>query len=576
MPSRLTYVVAILCLACFLALALGDALTTSPTSDETVHLSAGWSYLATHDFRINPEHPPLLKIIAAAPLLSMHVSQDALREKAWPYSIEHLDGEWAFAHDFLYGQRDGAYLNDSATMFRRARIALLLFCGIGTALIIFCWAFELWGAWGAALSLALYCFDPNFIAHSGLVTTDAGVVFLMTAAVYFFWRWCRRATWLNASLFVLAFAVAQITKYSALILFVFIPILALFAWRKRGLRAFALYAVGLLAAWVLIWGVYGFRFAASESPLPMKQAVDEWYTKLRFIGSGEALTDESFRQALATTPTGWFGRVLELEYDRHLLPEAYVYGIAQMQSYGALRQSYLRGEESLTGFRSYFLQAFLFKTPIPTIIAIVCALVMAFRTRRREPFLLIPAALYFLIAISSHVDLGIRHLLPVYPFLYVLCGILAGRFFIAAAAAALSCLVVFTPFDPMWGRHLSYFNELAGGPARGWKILSDSNVDWGQDLPRLHDWLAAHGAADKTINLVYFGTADPHAYGIRYADLLKNEPLVRPGYLAISVTRYSGAASNVFQTKEWQEFADSHGAKLVGRAGYSILIFEMR
>jgi hypothetical protein len=308
----------------------------------------------------------------------------------------------------------------------------------------------------------------------------------------------------------------------------------------------------------------------------MKQAVDEWYTKLHFIGSGEALTDQSFRQALATTPTGWFGRVLELEYDHHLLPEAYVYGIAQMQSYGALRQSYLRGEQSLTGFRSYFVQAFLFKTPIPTIIAIVCALFVAFRTRRREPFLLIPAALYFLIAISSHVDLGIRHLLPVYPFLYILSGILAGRFFIAAAAAALSCLVVFAPFDPMWGRHISYFNELAGGPTRGWKILSDSNIDWGQDLPRLHDWLAAHGAADKTINLVYFGTADPHYYGIRYADLLKNDALVRPGYLAISVTRYSGAASNVFQTKEWQEFVDGRGAKLVGRAGYSILIFELR
>ncbi|HEX3583314.1 MAG TPA: phospholipid carrier-dependent glycosyltransferase [Thermoanaerobaculia bacterium] len=397
---------------------------------------------------------------------------ETLRQKAWPYSIEHLDGEWAFAHDFLYGR------NDSAAMFRRARIALLLFCGIGTALIIFFWALELWGAWGAALSLAFYCLDPNFIAHSGLVTTDAGVVFLMTAAVYFFWRWCRRPTWLNASLFVAAFAFAQITKFSALILFVFIPILALFARvgcasqphrgpaKSRPLHAFGLYAVGLVAAWVLIWGAYGFRFAASESPLPMKQAVDEWYTKLHFIGNGEAMTDQSFRQALATTPTGWFGRVLELEYDHHLLPEAYVYGIAQMQSYGALRQSYLRGEQLLTGFRSYFLQAFLFKTPIPTIIAIVCALFIAFRTRRQEPFLLIPAALYFLIATSSHVDLGIRHLLPVYPFLYVLCGILAGRFFIAAAAAALS--------------------------------------------------------------------------------------------------------------KEWQEFVDSRGAKLVERAGYSILIFELR
>ncbi len=576
MSSRFAYVTAFVCLAGFLALALGDLLTTSPTSDETVHLAAGWSVLATHDFRINPEHPPLLKVIAAAPLLSMRISRDALGSNTWRDAIDHLNSEWAFAHQFLYGQKNGVFVNDSATMFRRARMVLLLFCGIGTALIIFFWALELFGPWGGALALALYCFDPNFIAHAGLVTTDVGVCFLMTAAVYFFWRWCcRTPSILNASLFVVAFAVAQITKFSALFLFLLIPIVAIFAWRKRGVRAFALYAIALAAAWVVIWGAYGFRFAASESPLPMKEAVDEWYAKLHFIGSGETLTDESLRKAMVTTPTGWFGRVLEIEYDHHLLPEAYVYGIAQMQSYGALRQSYLRGEQSLTGFRSYFLQAFLFKTPIPTIVAIVGALFVAFRTRRREPFLLVPAALYFVFALSSHVGLGIRHLLPVYPFLYVLCGILAGRFFIAAAAAALSCIVVFAPFDPMWGRHLSYFNELAGGPTRGWKILSDSNIDWGQDLPRLRDWLAAHGGTDQKINLAYFGTADPHYYGIHYADLLQNDPLVRPGYLAISVTRYSGAASDFFKAHEWQDFVASHDAKLVGRAGYSIMIFEL-
>jgi len=423
--------------------------------------------------------------------------------------------------------------------------------------------------------MALYCFDPNFIAHSCLVTTDVGVCFVMTAAVYFFWRWCRRPSIVNASLFALAFAVAQIVKFSALFLFILIPILALFAFRKRGLRAFALYAIGLATAWVVIWAAYGFRFAASESPLPMKQAVDEWYAKLHFIGSGETLTDESLRRAAETTPTGWFGRVLELEYDHHLLPEAYVYGIAQMQSFGALRTSYLRGEQSLTGFRSYFLQAFLYKTPIATIIAILCALFIAFRSRRREPFLLIPAALYLGFALSSHLDIGIRHLLPMYPFLYVLCGILARRFFVAAAAAALSCFVVFAPFDPMWGRHLSYFNELAGGPTSGWKILSDSNIDWGQDLPRLRDWLAAHGAADQKINLVFFGPADPHYYGIRYADVLHDEPLIRPAYLAISITWYSGADSDFFKMHEWEEFAANHNAKLVGRAGYSILIFEV-
>ena len=491
--NALPYAIAALSIGAFLVLAIGNVVTTSPTFDETAHLSAGWSYLKTHDFRINPEHPPLLKVIAALPLMTMNVSADALAGEAWRFSIEHLDGEWAFAHDFLYAKKGGAYLNDSSAMFLHARLVLLLLFGLGTALVIFFWAHELWGAWGGALAVALYCFDPNFIAHSGLVTTDAGVTFLMTAAIYFFWRWCRKPSALNAVLFVAAVALAQIAKFSALLLCVIVPLLAIIACRR--MRVLALAGATIAATLLVIWGAYGFRFAATEAPLPMQTAVEEWYAKKQVLDRGEALTTVSARRAMATARIGAFGHALEIAHDRHLLPEAYVYGLAQLESHAVLRWSYLRGEQSVRGFRSYFLQAFLFKTPIPTIVAIACALFVAFRSRRREPFLLVPAAVYLLVALLSHLGIGIRHLLPMYPFLYVLCGILGARFFAAAAAAAVSCLVVFAPFNPMWGRHLSYFNELAGGPARGWKILSDSNVDWGQDLPRLRSWLAAHGGA---------------------------------------------------------------------------------
>lgn len=574
MSPRLPYAVALFSLAFFLTLAIGNIVTTSPTFDETVHLSAGWSYLKAHDFRINPEHPPLLKVFAALPLLTMRVSSTAIGGVAWRYSIEHLDGEWAFAREFLYGESGGRYLNDPAAMFLRARIAVLLLCGVGTLLVIFFWAHELWGAWAAALAAAFFCFDPNFIAHSALVTTDVAVTFLMAATVYFFWRWCRNASALNATLFVAAFALAQVTKFSALLLCVIVPLLAVIACRK--MRVVALAGVTIAATLLVLWGGYGFRFAAADSPLPMKAAVDEWYAKKQVSDRGERLTEESAARARATANTGAFGHLLERAYDHHLLPEAYLYGLAQLESHSYLRRSFLRGVQSTRGFPSYFFQAFLFKTPIPTIVAIACALFISFRTRRAEVFLLVPAAMYLLAAITSHVDLGIRHLLPVYPFLYVLCGILGARFFVAAAAAALSCLVVFAPFDPMWGRHLSYFNELAGGPRNGWKILSDSNIDWGQDLPRLQKWLAAHGAAGRKINLAYFGTADPEFYGISYADLVHGDPVVRPGYLAVSVSRYSGAASEVDRTQEWQELVRSLGGVEAGRAGYSILIFEIK
>jgi dolichyl-phosphate-mannose--protein O-mannosyl transferase len=117
-------------------------------------------------------------------------SSEAIGGHAWRSAIQSLDGEWAFGHDFLYGRQDGRYLNDPAAMFLRARLVMLAVFGLGTALVIFFWAYELWDAWAGALAVLLFCFDPNFIAHSGLVTADAGVTFLMTASVYFFWRWC--------------------------------------------------------------------------------------------------------------------------------------------------------------------------------------------------------------------------------------------------------------------------------------------------------------------------------------------------------------------------------------------------
>ena len=176
-------------------------------------------------------------------------------------------------------------------------------------------------------------------------------------------------------------------------------------------------------------------------------------------------------------------------------------------------------------------------------------------------------------ALLSHLGIGIRHLMPIYPFLYVLCGILGARFFAAAAAAAVSCLVVFAPFNPMWGRHLSYFNELAGGPTRGWKILSDSNVDWGQDLPRLRGRFHAGGASQK-IDLP--GLRDRRSRLLRHpirgrgrgrSD--RSSRLSRDERLALQ-QRFGD------RSKEWQELTRNLGAREVGRARYSILIFEIK
>ncbi|HEX9162506.1 MAG TPA: glycosyltransferase family 39 protein, partial [Thermoanaerobaculia bacterium] len=489
--------------------------------------------------------------------------------EGWPATKDTVWAQWLLAEAIIYAVRDevagapttrllprSAFLNDSEAMFRRARIALLLITGLGLAAIIFAWSRELWGSAGAALSTALFCFDPNFIAHCGLVTTDAGVSLFMTASVYFFWRATRRRSLFNISGFAIFTALAAVTKFSSLLLAIIIPVLAIVAVRQRAIGVAHLFAIVLAALAVtvtVIWSVFEFRFDATHGLLPIR----------------------------SLAKPGVFGSSLLFANDHRLLPQPYLFGLARMRA-DVARPSYLRGAKLEHPSRTYFLWTFLTKTPLPAIAAIVAALVVAIRKRPIGlAYLLIPAAIYFVVAIAAGLNIGHRHLLPMYPLLYVLCGILSVRWLIACVLSLVSCLVVFTPWDPMWGHHLSYFNELARGPRHGWEIVSDSNVDWGQDLPRLATWLRSH-RVDEPVNFVYFGSADPQYYGIRYvnvgggyvaADAVPADQVRAPGWLVISVTQYSGAAAPTAAT--WRVFAADHHARLVGRAGYSILIFRI-
>ena len=553
----------------FFTLALGNVLTTSPAMDEVPHLVAGMTYIAAHDYRVAPEHPPLIKLVAAASLAGLDVWPRHFRDdgseafqrlkQLWPATRDTVWAQWPFAVTTMYAVRDEfaragtvdsiprtAFRNDSTAIFHRARITLLLLTSGGLLAVIILWSRELWGWSGAAISTAFYCADPNFIAHSGLVTTDPAVTLFMFGSVYFFWRLTRAFTAGNVAGFAVFTALAAVTKFSSFLLVAIIGVLLI---STRSSKAVIACAIALAATIVGIWSIYGFRFDTAHGTLP--------------IG--------------ALSPPG----IITFANDHRLLPQSYLYGIARMHA-DADRASYLRGEKRAHGFWSYFFWTVAVKTPLPTLAAILTSLALAF-TRRvpSRAFLLVPPAIYFAVAVVFRLNIGHRHLLPIYPFLYVLCGILSARWFAACALSFLSCLVVFTPFDPMWGHHLSYFNELARGPRHGWEIVADSNIDWGQDLPRLATWLRQHRVAEP-ISFVYFGVADPRYYGIRYVNLrggyfgapeVPPETARVPGILAISTTVYSGAWTSA--ADQWKNFVREHRGNLVGRAGYSILIFRL-
>src|SRR5436190_3764703 len=285
-------------LAAFIALALGDLLTASPTSDETAHLAAGYSYLVTHDYRLNPEHPPLAKMFAALPLLGMRVwplrfsdPADGTRafayfREAWAMSIANPSfSEWRVAQLLLYSFRDRVgvdpldapttrvyarddFLNDAEAMFRRARLMMMLL-GVALAALIFSWSYELWGIWGATFSLLLFCFDPNFIAHSGLVTTDVPAALAYAATLYAFWRFARRMTVARGAVFAIAFGLAQTVKFSAVLLAPIVVVVAaviVMRDRTRFVPVLSALAAAALASVIAVWSVYGFRTSTAPDP----------------------------------------------------------------------------------------------------------------------------------------------------------------------------------------------------------------------------------------------------------------------------------------------------------------------
>jgi hypothetical protein len=509
----------------------------SATFDETAHVAAGVSYLETGDFRLNPEHPPLAKLIAAAPLTLLGRAGVDYASPLWTGTpLSDADprrshaSQWGLGFEFLNGPHDSAVRRDPAARLVPARCAILAL-GALLMLVVYAWASELYGPPAGLLALTLAVSCPTLLAHARLVTTDLAAALGFTATTWLAWRWLAAPSWRRASCAGGALGAAVLFKFSCALLAPLVVVLAAIAvaigrvdW-KRAAAGIALIAAMTYAS---IWAGYGFRFAAARDP----GYVLEWQDL-----AGEA----------PPSP------VIEFARAHGLLPEAYLYGFA-FAAAEADRIAFLDGEQSLAGWYRYFPEAFLLKTPLAfTALALWAIAAALIRTRGRSFdgwCVAIPPLVFAAVAVQSRFNIGHRHVTPVYPFLCVAIGPVAawlahrGARAVVAVALTGSCFVSCALATP---RYLSYFNVAAGGPRGGAKHLVDSNIDWGQDLPRLKRWMDVRGVND--IDLAYFGTADPHAYGIAfrkvalYMDFFPDLPVVRPQpgrYLAASVTFLEG------------------------------------
>jgi hypothetical protein len=561
--------------AVFLALVVGSYRQESATIDEPHHLVHGYAALRFHDYRTDPEHPPLVWMWAALPLLTMPDVHLDTSSVSW-----RIADRWGVGHEFLYRDNDADRLLDRA----RFMIALL---GVLLGILVFCWARELFGFWPAAVVLGLYCTEPNLVAHSGLVTNDVGVSYFILGAVYFAWRLARRFTLANLIGLSAFFALALVSKYSAALLAPVLLVLLIaraldrqpWSWNigrskllsarplKTGLAILALGAA-LVTAYATTWAVYGFCYM----PTPPGPG-----------GGIFGMENKADRWPVLAQVTRWV--------DGHrLLPNASVQGFALAIVRVPGRQSYLCGQTSTNGWWYYFPVAILIKTPIALLILALAGLVLCavrWRSTGRDAlFVLGPPAIFLGTAMASPLDIGLRHVLCVYPFLLVLAGWTVSallsqtratvfRHWKKVALAAL-CLAQLVEFALIYPNCLAFFNASVGGARHGAEYLVDSNLDWGQGLKLLGRWMKDHQV--DHVNLSYFGDAEPGYYGVNCTLLpgqsyLPGEPITAirlPGYVAISVTNLRGAYLNDAERKL---YAPLRERKPVAVLGYSIYVY---
>jgi hypothetical protein len=511
----------------------------SATWDEPIHLSAGYLALAHADYRVDPSHPPFLRMWAALPLLGLRpagadpTSIDRTPVNAW------FSEAYAFAHRFLYR------LNDADRLLAAAR-SMIVVWGIALGLLVFFWAYEWLGLLPAVVALTLYTIEPNLRAHAGLVTTDMGATCFLFATAYFLWRTARRFTAANLAGLAASVALASVSKFSAVLLAPIVVLLlaiAVATSRMSARRAAAIVALLAVTTYGAIWAVYGFRYAPSAS--------DEWLVRMQdtaFASGSPGLT-----------------QVLTWIDSHHLLPNAFTQGFLLSQLPLIQWPAFLFGRISAGGWWYYFPAAVLLKTPVALVALSGAGLLLCLGRQRvlssNIAFVAVPALLYLVVAMASGVNMGVRHVLPIYPFMLLLAAV-AARELLASrrrvARIAMVLLMVMTAGEVARAqlRPLTFFNTFAGGPSNGFRYLSDSNLAWGGNLKALKAWMEEEGVGH--VNLAYFGTADPAYYGIActylpgspsFATDLIAKPRL-PGYVAISGTVLSG----VYLEPRWRLF----------------------
>jgi hypothetical protein len=408
----------------------------SQTWDEANHIFAGYRSWTHADFGLNPEHPPLVKLLATAPLLWLPLKSPALEERF-------------FKEDAFMRGKEFLYQNDPEKILARTRTAAAILTLL-TALVVFFGTREMFGTGAGFIALTLFTFDPNLLAHGALVTTDVGLACFMFLSVYLYYRFVKSPSALRLIAAGAAVGLVLAVKHTGLLV---LPILFLLALceigRRRGLKTFGSLALITLIGCVVLWSFYRFRYDARPDGLQLNPPLAEYVKGLKPHEAWPISTAARLR----------------------LLPESYLYGLADVKLTANYYTSYVLGKVYAHGVWFYFPVAFLIKSTVGVLALLLLSVVAIRRLNRwREVvFLVVPVIFYLIIAMTVGMNIGVRHILVVYVFLYVLIGgttwalIQKSRKWSYAVGVLL--LVHVTSSVLAFPNYIAYANELWGGPS---------------------------------------------------------------------------------------------------------------
>ena len=559
----------------FSALAATSMWNDNANYDERIHLPAGYSYVTQQDMRLNPEHPPLVKDLSGLPLLLMKINfpyqswgwntaltTDSSRTPVWQTDV-------GFGNDLLYFSG-----NDAQNMMRYGRIPIILI-GILLGFYIFKFAREQWGDLTGIIALAFYSFSPTFLAHTRLVTTDVAAAAAFFISFYYLYKWLKAPTQRNIWLFGIVLGISFLTKFSTFLLIpifgfiILIWILLNGQWKKY-IGGFILI---LIVALLVIGAVYVYHIW--NYPIE-KQAIDTAFILSTF--GFKPLANLSIWISSQPYLRAW--------------GEYFLGFLMVLQRSGGGNTTYYLGEISADGSRSYFPMMYLLKEPLAYILLAFFALFLAlkkvisrkisiefFRNNFAEFGMLLVVAVYWFFSITSNLNIGVRHILPTIPFIYILTAGQISNWIKNSVKKSLFVLVllvwVSVSVISVWPSFLAYYNEIAGGADRGYMIAVDSNLDWGQDILRLSQFIEKNNI--KEIKLDYFSGA-PAEYYIKTAKIIPfNREIPQKGWLAVSASVLQGACKGDKIPCSYDErsytWLDQY--KSVAKIGYSIFVYKI-